>query len=175
MKDSHRILAYYYFLIFKDMTMLSTTTKILSALALVALLSSCSMGEMMVHEKQSPYEFDKTVEVITANAKAHGWIMPKVYDFQESLLKHKQPDPGKVKVLKICQPEYAGKMLSQDDSKFVAAMMPCSIAVYVKSDGKVYVSSMNMGLMSKMFSGVVGDTLAEVASDDAKILSFLEK
>jgi uncharacterized protein (DUF302 family) len=51
-------------------------------------------------------------------------------------------------------------------------MMPCSIAVYEKSDGKVYVSSMNMGLMS---SGVVGDTLAKVAADDAKTLSFLKK
>ena len=66
-------------------------------------------------------------------------------------------------------------MLVHDDSKFVGAMMPCSIAVYEKSDGKVYVSSMNMELMSKMFSGVVGDTLEQVASQDAEILEFLEQ
>lgn len=155
--------------------MLKITAKFLSVLALVALLSGCNMGEIMIHENQSPYDFDKTVEVITANAKAEGWMMPKVYDFQKSLLENKQPDPGKVKALKICHPEFASRLLSQDDSKFVAAMMPCSIAVYEKSDGKVYVSSMNMGLMSKMFSGVVGDTLAEVARVDSKILSFLEK
>jgi hypothetical protein len=118
--------------------MLKITAKFLSVLALVALLSGCNMGEIMIHENQSPYDFDKTVEVITANAKAEGWMMPKVYDFQKSLLENKQPDPGKVKALKIC-------------------------------------SSMNMGLMSKMFSGVVGDTLAEVARVDSKILSFLEK
>ena len=155
--------------------MFKTITKSLTALVLVVFLSGCNVGEMMIHENQSPYDFDKTVEVITANAKAEGWMIPKIYDFQKSLLKYNQPDPGKVKALKICHPEFASKLLSQDDSKFVAAMMPCSIAVYEKSDGKVYVSSMNMGLMSKMFSGVVGDTLAKVARVESKILSFLEK
>jgi uncharacterized protein (DUF302 family) len=151
--------------------MFKTIAKALTVVVLIALLSGCNLGEMMIHENESPYDFDKTVEVITANAKAHGWIVPKVYDFQKSLLKYKQPDPGKVKALKICHPEYASQLLSQDDSKFVAAMMPCSIAVYEKSDGKVYVSSMNMGLMSKMFGGVVGDTLAKVAR--VRFLVFL--
>ena len=148
----------------------------LSIVVVTAFLAGCSnIGGMMIHEKQSPYDFDKTVALVQENAKARGWIVPKVYDFQASMKKFEQPDPGKVKVVKLCQPEYAGKMLSQDDSKFVAAMMPCSIGIYEKSDGKVYVSSMNMGLMSKMFDGVVGDTLALVAADDAKILSFLDE
>jgi uncharacterized protein (DUF302 family) len=132
------------------------------------------MGQVMMHEKQSPYDFDKTVETILANTKEHGWIVPKTYDFQKSLIKHNQPDPGRVMVLKLCKPDYASKLLSNDDTKFVGAMMPCSVAVYEKSDGKVYVSSMNMSLMSKMFTGVVGETLGKVASDDEKILSFLQ-
>ena len=150
--------------------------KTLSVIAMVGFLTGCNyIGSMMVHEKQSPYDFDKTVALVQDNAKAKGWIVPKVYDFQASMKKHKQPDPGKIKVVKLCQPEYAGKMLSQDDTKFVAAMMPCSIGIYEKSDGKVYVSSMNMRLMSKMFGGVVGDTLALVAADDTEILEFLNE
>jgi uncharacterized protein (DUF302 family) len=155
--------------------MLSSLTKAVTVMFLALVISGCNMGKMMVHEKQSPYDFDKTVELIQANAKSNKWLVPKVYDFQKSLVKYQQADPGRVKVLKICQPEYASEMLSQDDSKFVAAMMPCSIAVYEKSDGKVYVSSMNMDLMAKMFSGVVGDALSKVASDDARILGFLEQ
>lgn len=156
------------------MSSLRNVGKTLSALALIILLAGCNPGGMMIHEKQSPYDFDKTVDVILANAKAEGWLVPKIYDFQASLIKQNQPDPGKVKILKLCQPEYASKLLSQDNSKFVGAMMPCSVSVYEKSNGEVYVSSMNMGLMAKMFSGIVGDTLALVASDDAKILGFLE-
>lgn len=155
--------------------MLRSTYVLLPVLLLVVLLSSCNMGQVMMHEKQSPYDFDKTVETILANTKEQGWIVPKTYDFQKSLIKHKQPDPGRINVLKICKPDYASKLLASDDTKFVGAMMPCSIAVYEKSDGKTYVSSMNMGLMSKMFSGVVGDTLGKVASDDEAILSFLHQ
>ena len=124
------------------------------------------MGQVMIHEEQSPYDFDKTVETILSNTKAQGWLVPKTYDFQKTLLKHKQPDPGRIQVLKLCKPEYASSLLQNDDTKFVGAMMPCSVAVYEKSDGKVYVASMNMGLMSKMFSGVVGETLGKVAADD---------
>jgi uncharacterized protein (DUF302 family) len=32
-------------------------------------------------------------------------------------------------------------------------MMPCSVAVYEKSDGKVYLSMMNIQLMGKMYKG----------------------
>ena len=150
--------------------------KALSVVAMAGLITGCSsMGSMTVHEKQSPYDFDKTVAMIETKAKAKGWVVPKVYDFQASMKKYNQPDPGKIKVIKICQPVYAGQMLQHDDSKFVAAMMPCSIGIYEKSDGTVYVSAMNMGLMSKMFGGVVGDTLASVAADDAEILNFLEE
>jgi len=134
--------------------------KTLSVIVMAGFIAGCSsMGSMMVQD----------------NAKAKGWVVPKVYDFQTSMKKYKQPDPGRVKVVKLCQPVYAGKMLAHDDSKFVAAMMPCSIGIYEKSDGKVYVSSMNIGLMSKMFGGVVDDTLALVAADDAEILEFLNE
>ncbi|MEN8170793.1 MAG: DUF302 domain-containing protein [Pseudomonadota bacterium] len=91
------------------------------------------------------------------------------------MLKNNQPDPGRIKVLKLCHPSIASKMLTPDDSKYVGAMMPCSVAVYEKSDGSTYVSSMNMGLMATMFGGEIGDTLNQVADEDAIILRFLHE
>ena len=93
---------------------------IVSLLFSALILTSCSMGSMMFHEQKSPYDFDKTVATIQANAKAQGWVVPKVYDFQKSLLKANQPDPGKITVLKLCHPEIAAKMLAKDDTKFVS-------------------------------------------------------
>ena len=143
-------------------------------LVIIIFSGGCTMaGKMMIHEQQSSFDFDKTVETITRNAMELGWSVPKTYDFQATLLKHKQPDPGRIKVVKICQPEYASNLFANDDSKFVSAMMPCSISIYEKSDGKTYVSFMNMGLMAKMFSGNISTTLAQVAADDKKILDFL--
>jgi len=146
--------------------------KSITILSLVVFLSACSVGHMMIHEQRSPYDFDKTVATIVNNAKENNWLVPKVYDFQASLTQHGQTDPGKIKLIKLCRPEYAAKMLSNEASRYVSVMMPCSVSVYEKSDG-VYVSSMNMSLMSTVMGGEIGEILGKVAEDDRVILDFL--
>ena len=51
-------------------------------------------------------------------------------------------------------------------------MMPCAFAVYEKSDGHIYVASMNVGIMGKVFGGEIDTTMSKVAQDDQKILGF---
>lgn len=138
-------------------------------------LSGCSVGHTMIKENLSPYPFDKTVDVIVDNAQAQKWSVPKVYDFQALLIEKGEEDPGKIKVVKLCKASIASKMLTPDDSKYVGAMMPCSIAVYEKQDGKTYVSSMNMSLMATMFGGEIGDILEQVAMEEKSILQFLHE
>jgi uncharacterized protein (DUF302 family) len=148
-----------------------------SLIALVlatVVLAGCSVSDMMIDEKKSPYDFDKTVATIQENAMKRDWLVAKVYDFQKSLLKHKQPDPGRIKVLKLCHPEIAGKMLANDENKHVSVMMPCTISVYEKKDGNTYVAMMNMSLMSKVMGGEIGAILKRVAEEDAALLAFLE-
>jgi hypothetical protein len=54
-------------------------------------------------------------------------------------------------------------------------MMPCTIAVYEKSDGSVWASNMNAGLMGGMFGGVVGEVMAgPVAESQERFLKTLE-
>jgi uncharacterized protein (DUF302 family) len=61
-------------------------------------------------EQTSPYNMDKTVEMITEKAKELNWSVPFVHDLQQSLAKSgKEVKP--VKVIEICKPEYSGKML----------------------------------------------------------------
>jgi uncharacterized protein (DUF302 family) len=145
-------------------------------IALVALLTGCAaMGSMMIHEQQSPYDFDKTVATINENAKAAGWVIPTVYDFQDILIRDKKPDPGKIKVIKICKADIASELFTSDDSKFVSVVAPCSISVYEKTDGRTYVSTMNMALMSKLFTSKINQTLSRVAEDDERITEFLLK
>ena len=130
---------------------------------------------MMIHEKQSPYDFEKTFQTILEKTKeVGGWKVPKQYDFQKTILKHGAGDIGKVKVIELCQPHYAHGLLKEDKDKYVAVMMPCAIAIYEKSDGKTYVASMNVGMMGKIFGGGVDKAMSKVAADDKKILSFLK-
>ncbi len=129
---------------------------------------------MMIHEAKSPYDFNTTVETIIANAESEGWTVPKVYDFRKSLSDAGAGDIGRIKVIEMCQPEYASGLLGADDTKFVAVMMPCAVAVYEKSDGGTYVASMNVGMMGKVFGGAVDETMSKVARDDRVILGFAE-
>lgn len=130
------------------------------------------MAGLMIHESPSPHDMVTTLARIEKNAKDLGWQVPKTYDFRESIRKHNGKDVGPVKVMEMCQPGYAARMLSMDTNKRLAVMMPCAIAVYAKADGKTYVASMNMKLMSQVFPGDVGEVLGSVAHDDARILGF---
>lgn len=136
------------------------------------LLAGCSMGSLFIHEARSPYDFDTTVANVVVNAEARGWIVPQTFDFQKSLVEHQQPDPGRMKVIKMCSPQVATRMFGSDDSKYASVMAPCSISVYEKSDGHTYVAAMNMELMSKVMGKKVGPVLADIAEDDAAIIGF---
>lgn len=129
--------------------------------------------KMMVHELKSPYSVDKTVDVISQNAKKQGWIVKNVVNMQKSMKKNLNKDIPATKVMKLGQGKYAYALLQYDKTRFVAAMMPHSIAVYEKSDGTTYISSMNMGLMGKLFGGETDKIMAKVQADDDVILKFL--
>lgn len=90
-----------------------------------------------VIEKQSKFDFDKTVEVIMSEAERREWKIPAVHDLQQSLAKSgKSVLP--VKVIEICKPAYSGQMLELNDERIMSVMMPCRISVYEKDDGKTY-------------------------------------
>lgn len=46
----------------------------------------------------------------------------------------------------------------------MAAIMPCSWAVYELEDGSVWLATMNISMMARMFSGPVASAMGEVAA-----------
>ncbi len=65
-------------------------------------------------------------------------------------------------------------MLAEDQSKFMAAKMPLSMAVYEKSDGRVVIGLMNGYIMARLFSGTrEAEIMEEVVKDMEEILGFL--
>jgi uncharacterized protein (DUF302 family) len=132
------------------------------------------MPGLMVVEHESKLDFDATVAALEKAVKAEGWVVKSVGDMQKSLAQHGVTLPRRVKVVKLCHPHYAGSVLQTD--RQMAAMMPCSIAVYEDDDGTVRVSKLNTGLMGKMFGGNVARVMGEhVARDEAKMLAGIVK
>lgn len=109
----------------------------------------------VILETASPLGFEETIAKIKSNAKALGWKVPKKWakNFQRNLKRVTKVDIGRNLVIEMCEPYAAVELLIHDKYKKFLSMMPCSVAVYEKSDGKVYISMMNMRLLSKMFPG----------------------
>ena len=128
---------------------------------------------MMVHQMKSPYGVDETIKVISENAKKQGWAVKNILDMQKNAKKKLGKDIPTTKVMKLGQGKYAYSLIKEDDTRFIASMMPHSIAVFEKSDGSTYIATMNMGLMGMLFGGEAGVVMGKVQADDDVILKFL--
>lgn len=128
------------------------------------------MPNLMLVTHESKLPFDETVETFIQQAQNMGWQVPKVYELQNSLAKAGHEIPP-LKVVSLCQPHYAYQVLAKDENKRVSAIMPCRIGIYQKSNGKVYISEMNIALMSKMFGPDVARAMASVSAEEDQMLA----
>lgn len=131
------------------------------------------MPEMIV-EVPSPLGFEETLAKLEANAKALGWKVPKKWktNFQKNLKYVTGIDIGKNQVLKMCEPHAAVKLMVKDEYKKLTAMMPCTLAVYEKSDGSTWVSMMNLAVMGQMYGGDVATMAEELAPEMEQMLKL---
>lgn len=130
---------------------------------------------MLFKEVSSPYDFEKTVTLISDRiAKQRGWHVTEVIDQRQEVLEHGGADVGKIKILKFCNGKFSGEMLNDDSMKYMAVKMPLSIAIYEKSDGRVTIGLMNGYLMARLFSGrKEGEIMERVIADMESILRFV--
>lgn len=128
-----------------------------------------SSPSIMFKENKSNYDFQTTVTEFEKSVLEAGWKIPHVNDLQETMRKFGK-DVRQVKVMEVCQPELAYQILSQDDERIVSSMMPCRVAIYERTDGTVYISRMNSGLLSKPMNKLIRTTMSEAAGDIEKIL-----
>ena len=130
---------------------------------------------MFFKEVSVPHDFDKTVRILqTRINNQEGWHVTDVIDQQKEVLDNGGEDVGKVKIIKFCNGKLSGIMLNDDGSKFMAAKMPLSIAVYEKSDGRVTIGLMNGYIMARLFAGTrEGEIMEDVVTDMEEIMNFL--
>jgi uncharacterized protein (DUF302 family) len=108
------------------------------------------------------------------SSKAEGWIIPKQYKLDVSLSKAGY-EILPVSVIELCKPEYAYKILSEDEYRLVSSMMPCRVAVYQKADGSTVISRMNTGLLSRVLDKTARDVMSRATQETDKILSPVER
>ncbi len=138
---------------------------IVSAAVIIGLMPSA-----MIVTRESSLDFDTTVSALEKSIVENGWKVSTVMDMNKSMAKHGVEFAPRVKLLKLCQPQYAKSMLTTD--RHISTMMPCTISVWEDDDGQVHLSSMNVKLMGKLFGGNIAQIMGtDVAGDEQKILA----
>jgi uncharacterized protein (DUF302 family) len=144
----------------------------------VAMIAGVSMmrAKMVVPER-SAHSFEETcARAERVVGEADGWSFPMPSFDMAAKLAEKGALPSNVTRIQlyfVCSPPVAKRVLG--DTPKLSAIMPCSWSVYELSDGSVWLAHMNIGMMSKMMGGVVGDAMGTVARAEdgfmAKILN----
>lgn len=123
----------------------------------------------ILHENESKFGFGETVEKLSEKITSAGWKITIIHDLQETMRKN-----GKtvlpVKVIELCNPEYAYQILGSDVYRNVSPMLPCRVSVYEKADGKTYISRMNAPAFSSMIGGDAEKTILQAYNDTEEIL-----
>lgn len=130
-------------------------------------------GSLMFNERVSPFGMEETIARIQANIQGvgNGWALSGLRNPQRAV----QSAGGNVlpvMMVEACSALYSKPILKEDSTRILSILMPCKISVYKKEDGKVYIGTMNAGLMGKMFGPMVGEVMGKVAEDQQKFLTF---
>ncbi len=141
--------------------------------AVIALSIWQMAPSLMFTERVSPFGMDETVARIQHNIQntGNGWALSGLRNPAKAV----QTDGGNVlpvMMIEACSTKYSKPILKDDTLRFLSILMPCKISIYKKNDGKVYIGTMNAGLIGKMFGPMVGETMGHVAEDQKKFLQF---
>jgi len=119
---------------------------------------------------QSKFGFDETFAKVENNILANNWDIQRIYDISECMEQYGYELQGKMSIISYCKPENVSRVLENTPDRKLMAMMPCRLGIYEDEDGSVFITRMNISMMSYAFGGNVGKILKEVGQDEEKIL-----
>lgn len=140
----------------------------------VIILSGCSMSKMMFLEDESKYEFNKTAVELKLVLEKNGWQVTEKRDMKEHYAQFGF-ETRDIVTFEICKPKGAVDILNEDKYTRMVPFMPMRVAIYKKSDGKIYISRLKLKMMGKMNTGVVKKVMKVGAIDLEKAVVELIK
>lgn len=140
----------------------------------ILMLSGCSMSKMMFLEDESKYEFNKTAVELKLVLEKNGWQVTEKRDMKEHYAQFGF-ETRDIVTFEICKPKGAVDILNQDKYTRMVPFMPMRVAIYKKSDGKIYISRLKLKMMGKMNTGIVKKVMKVGAIDLEKAVVELIK
>ena len=97
-------------------------------------------GSMMLREVPSPFGVEETAARIQRNIQslsANGWSLSGLRNPAKAVANSGTNVPP-VLLVEACSTKYSAPILSEDTTRILSILMPCTITVYKKDDGKTY-------------------------------------
>ena len=154
--------------------MLKITAGLLLGALLTITLAWQMAGGLMFREIPSPYGVEETAARIQHNIlglRDKGWVNSGLRNPARAV-NNAGGNILPVLMVEACSTKYSGPILKDDETRILSILMPCSITVYKKDDGKTYVGVMNAALMGRLFGSKVAAIMQNVAEDQAQMLQF---
>lgn len=101
----------------------------------------------MIYQIIGSRSFDETVDRVQENAKSQGFGVLHIHDVQATLA-GKGLEHGPLKIVEVCNPEYAYTALGVDAA--ASLLMPCRINVRVDQDQTVITTLLPSGLIGNL-------------------------
>lgn len=133
-----------------------------------------SAGSLMFKEIESPFGVEETAARIQANIQSlsdHGWKLSGLRNPAKAVA-FSGGNVMPVLLVEACSTKYSGPILKDSDTQILSLLMPCSIAIYKKDNGKVYIGLMNSGLLGQLFGTKVGSIMKKVSADQKVFVTF---
>jgi uncharacterized protein (DUF302 family) len=162
----------------KKMTVLTAVLWLLISSIVVAMDAQQSPDpRQLIQERLSPLgSVEETVAAIKSNIEStEGWVINSIQPMNKKIQKLGGPAILPVTLINACNPHHAGAILQNDEERYASVMMPCTISVYEKQDGKIYIGTMNARMVGQLFGGAVQKIMGGPVADDQDKFLNLEK
>lgn len=154
--------------------MLKALVGFIGGLVFTGVMMFLFMGSLMFNEFESPYSVEETAARIQQNIQGmsdKGWALSGLRN-PAAAVAATGGNVLPVLLVEACSTAYSGPILKDDKTRILSILMPCSITVYKKDNGKTYIGMMNAGLMGQMFGATVAEVMGHVAEDQKKFIEF---
>ncbi len=129
--------------------------------------------EMVLDQQSLLGSIEETVDSIRHRVETmEGWEFFKGRDTftLDEVVKMSVPgkydDLKKVHLIEICNKDYSRRILGEPENRFVSVMLPCTIAVYEKSDGTIWISRLRTERLGQVWGGTIEDVMGTLVSTD---------
>jgi uncharacterized protein (DUF302 family) len=136
----------------------------LGVLSISAVAPAAAGPRDMFLESESPLKFSETVEAIKAETGALGWSVLATYDMSAILAK-KGFVIAPIVILETCSGKYSVELIRKDETRYVSSLIPCRVAIYETSTGKVIISRLNTTAFGSMMEPAVADVMKKAGAD----------